>query len=83
MSGNFTECTDQIPNLYLQQGQLVGALIRTNLQIKYLPLPNAVPDLDQAISNAIITAIENVPHGLLSNIESTTCCSQSRLNMSR
>ena len=49
---NFTGRPQQIPNLYWQQSQPVGAPVRTFRQIKYLSLPNAVPDLDQALSGA-------------------------------
>ena len=52
MEENFTGRLQQIYNLYWKQGQPVGALVRTFRQIKYLPLPNAVPDLDQALSGA-------------------------------
>ena len=48
----FTYRPRQIPNLYWQQGQPFGAPVRTFRQIKYLPLPNAMPDLDQALSGA-------------------------------
>ena len=48
----FTECPRQIPKLYWQQGHPVVAPVSTFRQIKYLPLPNAVPDLDQALSGA-------------------------------
>ena len=52
MVGSFTDCFRQIPNLYWQPGHHVGARVRTFRQIKYLPLLNAVPDLDQALSGA-------------------------------
>ena len=39
-------------NYYWQPGEHVGALVTTFQQIRYLPLPNAVPDLDQALSGA-------------------------------
>ena len=52
MARNFTGRPQQIPNLYWTQGQPVGAPVRSVRQIKYLPLPNAVPDLDQALSGA-------------------------------
>ena len=50
MAGILTERPRQFPNLYWQQGQFVGAPARTFRQIKYLPLPNAEPNLDQALS---------------------------------
>ena len=47
ISGILTERFRLVPNLYWQ---LIGVPVRTFRQIKYLPLPNAVPDLDQALS---------------------------------
>ena len=47
-----TERPRLIQNLYWQPGQPVGAPIRTFRQIKFLSIPNAVPDLDQALSGA-------------------------------
>ena len=41
-----------IPNLYWQPGHPVGAPVKTFRQIKYLPLPNALLYLDQALSGA-------------------------------
>ena len=52
MKGNCIGRPQQIPYLYWQQGQPVGAPVRTFRQIKLLPLPNVVPDFDQAISGA-------------------------------
>ena len=52
MVGLFTDRHRQIPNLYWQPGQPVGAPVRTLRQIGYLPLPNVVHDLDQALSGA-------------------------------
>ena len=52
MAKNFNGRPQQIPNLYWQQGQPVGAPVKSFRQIKYLPLPNAVPNLDQALSKA-------------------------------
>ena len=52
MAGILTERPRQIPNLYWQQGQPIGAPVSPFRQIKYLPLPNAVPDIDQALSGA-------------------------------
>ena len=52
MARRFIDRPRQYPNLYWQQGQPVGAPFRTFRQIKYLPLPNALPDLDQALSGA-------------------------------
>lgn len=44
----------QYPRAYWQLGQPVGAPVTFICQIQYLPLPAAVPDLDQAISWASI-----------------------------
>ena len=52
MAGILTERPRQVPNLYWQPGQPIGAPVNSFRQIKYLPLPNAVPDLDQALSGA-------------------------------
>ena len=52
MAEIFTERPPQIPNIYWQQGQPVDAPVSTFRQIKYLPLPNAMPDLDQALNGA-------------------------------
>ena len=42
----------QIPNLYWHPGELIGAPVSNFRQFKYLFLFNAVPDLDQALSEA-------------------------------
>ena len=52
MAGIFTERPRQIPNFYLQPGHPVVAPVRSFRQIKYLPLTNAVPNLDQALYEA-------------------------------
>ena len=52
MAGILAERPRQIPNLYLQPVQFIGVPVRHFRQIIYLPLPNAVPDLDQALSGA-------------------------------
>ena len=44
------ERPQQIPNLDWQPGHSIGAPVRTFRQIKYIPLPNVVPALDQALS---------------------------------
>ena len=54
MVGILTERPRQIPNLYWEPGQPIGAPVNHFRQIKYLPLPNAVPDNDQALSGAKI-----------------------------
>ena len=54
MPGNLTERPRQTTNsrAYWQFGQPVGAPARYFRQIQYVPLPNAVPDLDKALSGA-------------------------------
>ena len=52
MTGILSERPQQIPNIYWQPGQTIGAPVCTFRQIKYIPLPNVVPDLDQALSEA-------------------------------
>ena len=52
MAGILTERPRKIPNLYWQPGQPIGVPVSHFRQIKYLPLPNLVPDLDQALSGA-------------------------------
>ena len=43
-----------ISNSYWQPGQPVDTPVRTFRQNQYVPLPNAVPDLDQALSGAML-----------------------------
>ena len=50
MAEILTERPRQIPNLYWQHGLTIGAPVSNFRQIKYIPLPNAVFDLDQALS---------------------------------
>ena len=45
-----TERPRQIPSIYWQLGQPIGAPVSNFRQIKYLPLINALPDLDQALA---------------------------------
>ena len=52
MARIFTKRFRQIPNIYWQPGQPIGAIVSNFLQIKYMPLPNALPNLDQALSGA-------------------------------
>ena len=54
MPSNLTDRSRQTANTraYWQFGQPVGAPARYFRQIRYLPLPNAVPDLDKALSGA-------------------------------
>ena len=54
MAGILTERPRQIPNLYWQPGHPIGAPVSNFRQIKYLPLPSAVPDLEQPRSGARI-----------------------------
>ena len=48
MAWIFSERPRQVQNLYWQSGHPVGAPFSRFRQVKYLPLPIAVPDLDQA-----------------------------------
>ena len=52
MDGILIERPRQVPNLYWQPGQFIGAPISTFWQSKYRPFPNAVLDIDQTLSNA-------------------------------
>ena len=52
MAGILTERPQQIQNIYWQPGQPIGAPISNFRKIKYLLLPPAVPDLNQALSGA-------------------------------
>ena len=52
MAGILTERPQKIPNLYWQPGHQIGAPVSNFRLIRYLPLPNAAPDLDQALSGA-------------------------------
>ena len=52
MAEVLTERFRQVPNLYWQPGQPIGIPVSNFRQIKYLPLPNATPDLDQELSGA-------------------------------
>ena len=52
MASILTDRPRQIPNIYWQPGKPIGGPVTNFRQIKYLPLPNALPDLDQAFSGA-------------------------------
>ena len=52
MTGILSGSPQQISNLYWQPGQPIGTPVCTFRQIKYIPLLNVVPDLDQALSGA-------------------------------
>ena len=52
MAGVLTERPQQVPNLYWQLGQQINVPVNNFRQIKDLFLPNAAPDLDQALSGA-------------------------------
>ena len=54
MAGILTERPRQVPNLYWQPGQPIGNPVSNFRHIKYVPLPNTVPDLDQALSGAMV-----------------------------
>ena len=65
MAINFTGQPQQIPNLYWQQSQTVGAQVKSFRQIKYLPLPNALPDLDQALFGARLDCAKDLHKQLI------------------
>ena len=65
MAGILTERTGQIPNLYWQPGQPIGAPVSHFRQIKYLPCSNAVPDLDQALSGARVDCVRDLHKQLI------------------
>ena len=65
MAGILTERPRQIPNLYWQPNQLIGAPVSNFRQIKYIPLPNAVPDLDQALSGARVDCARDLHKKLI------------------
>ena len=52
MAGIVTERPRQITNIYWQPGEPIDVPVTNFRQIKYLPLPIALPDLDQALSGA-------------------------------
>ena len=52
MAEVLTKRPRQVPNFYWQPGQPIGIPVSNFRQIKYLPIPNAAPDLDQALSGA-------------------------------
>ena len=52
MAGVLTERPQQVPNIYWQVGKPIGVTVSNFRQIKYLPIFNAEPDLDQAFSGA-------------------------------
>ena len=60
MPGILTERAQHITNLYWQSGQLIGAKVNNFRQITYLPLPNAVPNLDFSISGARLDCVRNL-----------------------
>ena len=65
MARNFTGRPQHISNLYWQQGQPGSAPVRSFRQIKYLFLPNAAPDLDQARSGAILDGAKDLHKQLI------------------
>ena len=60
MAGILRERPRQIPNIYWQQGQPIGAPVSNFRQIKYLPLINSVPDLDQALCGARLDCVRDL-----------------------
>ena len=60
-----TERPRQIPNLYWEPGQPIGAPVNHFRQINYLFLPKAVPDLDQALSRAKVDCARDLQKQLI------------------
>ena len=52
MAEILTKRPRQVPNVYWQLGQPIGSPVSNFRQIRYLPLPHAVPDLHKALSGA-------------------------------
>ena len=48
----FIERPLRVPHLYWPRGQLIGAPVSNFRQIRYLPLSNVLPNLDQSLSMA-------------------------------
>ena len=65
MAGVLPERIQQVPNLYWQFGQPIGVPVSYFRQIKYLPLFNAAPDLDQALSRARLDCGRNLHKQLI------------------
>ena len=65
MAGILTERPRQVQNLYWQLGQPIGAPVSNFRQIKYLPLPNAVPDLDHTLSVASVDCRQDLNKQLI------------------
>ena len=65
MVGILTELMRQIPNLYWEPGQPIGAPVNHFCQIEYLPLPNAVHNLDQALSEAKVDCARDLHEQLI------------------
>ena len=65
MAGILTERPRQIQNLYWQPGLPIGVPASHFRQIKYLPLPNAVPYLDQALSGARVDCARDLHKQLI------------------
>ena len=65
MAESLSERHRQIQNLYWEPGKQTGAQFRAFCQIKYLPLPNAVPYLDQALSGARLDCRRDIHQQLI------------------
>ena len=73
MAGILTERPRQIPNLYWQPGLPISVSISHFRQIKYFPLPNAVPDLDQTLLAPGSIVLETFTNSLSSSLEPLKC----------
>ena len=65
MARILSERSRQISNLYWHLGKPIGAPVSNFRQFKYLPLPNAVPDLDQALAGARLDCGRNLHKQLI------------------
>ena len=65
MAGILTKRLRQIPTLYLQPGEPIGVSVSNFRHIKYLPLLNALPDLDQALSGVRVEIARNLHKQLI------------------
>ena len=65
MAGILTEGPGHVSNLCWQPGQPIGAPVSNFRQIKFLPLPNALPDLDKVLSGARVDCGRNLHKQLI------------------
>ena len=75
MPDNLTDRYRQIANScdYCQPGQPVGLPARYFQQIRYLPIPNAVLDLDKALSGAWLTVVRTSTTSSATSVAPSKC----------